>query len=138
MSNYDAITDGFRRDLSPLARRIYAAIFDATSVKGHNYYIAEWHLQELFEFNLGFSVCAAMPGTDAMKELIDAYLIYELPDLHHRYTLTSTAWKAHYLASQAEVEQQEAELNLLRANPRSLMPAGFAALKAQGYIRGEQ
>lgn len=110
MSNYDAITDQFRHDLSPLARRIYAVIFDTTSVKGHNYYIAEWHLQEQFDFNLGFSVCGAMPGTDAMKELIDAYLINELPDLHHRYTLTSTAWKAHYLASQAVIQTAAAAL----------------------------
>lgn len=101
---YDTITDGFKRDLSPLARRIYAAIVDETTQPHHAGYISSWRLEEVMGEELG--LCGVPgPGNAAMKELEDATLVRELPELHCRYELTARAWQAHLAAERARAER---------------------------------
>jgi len=105
MSTYDHITDQFESGLSPLAKRMYAAIYEGTSKPGVGTYIAEWYVaDELGDRGL----CTTSEWRNAMKELTKAFLVRELPDLHCRYELTSAAWRAHLLHERAAREHPPA------------------------------
>jgi hypothetical protein len=98
---YDHITDQFAPDLSPLARRMYAAMYDFAMTSTPTY-LAEWHIAD----ELGNrEMCISQEFSAAMKELTDNFLVKELHDLGCRYELTSRAWRAHLLHERSLREQ---------------------------------
>lgn len=76
------------QQLTPLAQRMLGIIY-ATTLPGKASYIAGWHICDALDV-LRSELNCAIPGTEydmALKELIDAGLVEELPDLGLRYRL---------------------------------------------------
>lgn len=75
--------------LTPNAQRILGIIYVSTlPPKGS--YIAGWHICDALGVDRG-QLNTALPGTEydeALRALINAELVEELPDLHYRYRLT--------------------------------------------------
>jgi hypothetical protein len=88
---YDHITDQFTRDLSPLARRMYAAIWGTVSDPRNGLSVELRHLDKANE--------------KAMMELIRSGLIEVVIGTPGHRRLTSAAWRAHLLAERAEREK---------------------------------
>jgi hypothetical protein len=96
MKNYDHITSQFSVDLSDLAKRMYAAIFEATSDPELGItYLAAWHIGKILEEDTGLDCMVGSPGNGAMFDLMAFDLIESGFDC--RYQLTARAWRAHYL-----------------------------------------
>lgn len=75
--------------LSPLAQRMLNIITEATKPDDKGSYIEAWTICDQLGVSRGELNCA-IPGTKydkALKELLDAGLIEELPELHQRYRL---------------------------------------------------
>lgn len=85
---YDHITDQFNKDLSPLAKRMYAGLVDIVSRPSGPTFIEDWPTTD--------------EGTIARQELIDCGLVSEVrpPRAVKRFSLTSAAWRAHLHAAQ--------------------------------------
>lgn len=76
------------QQLTPLAQRMLGVICEATG-PGKASYITSWQICDALGVDRGQLRCA-IPGTeydDALKELIDAGLVEETPDLGCRYRL---------------------------------------------------
>jgi hypothetical protein len=87
MTLYDAITNQFNPQLSPLARRMYQAIFEIVCNPEKAPCLNTWPVDEA--------------GERARKELIHCGLIETMhAGVFLRYRLTSAAWRAHLLHQQ--------------------------------------
>lgn len=78
-----------QQQLTPLAQRMLGIIYAAT-VPHDAMYITGWHICDALGVDRGQLDCA-IPGTEydnALKELIDAGMVEEVPDLGYRYRLT--------------------------------------------------
>lgn len=76
------------QQLTPLAQRMLGIIYAHTMLHDATY-MAAWHICDALGVDRGQLRCA-IPGTeydDALKELIDAGLVEETPDLGCRYRL---------------------------------------------------
>lgn len=74
--------------LTPLAQRMLGIIYEAT-MPGKASCIAGWYICDALGVDRGQLNCA-IPGTEydaALKELIDAGLVEEMPNLGCRYRL---------------------------------------------------
>lgn len=74
--------------LTPLAQHMLGIIYAAT-LPDKATYIAGWHICDTLDV-LRSELNCAIPGTEydmALKELIDAGLVEEMPDLKYRYRL---------------------------------------------------
>lgn len=101
--NYDTITDQFAPQLSPLARRIYAAIFEATSDPKHSTSVPIAHIGTVLGLE---GPTWSNTVYFAIRDLMTAFLIEELPSLDC-LCLTSSAWRAHLLAERAAKEARD-------------------------------
>jgi hypothetical protein len=95
VSTYDHITNEFSTDLSPLARRMYAFIFEETSDA------VEVDIRvpaDMICFALDVdTVSPDSPGQNALIELIKARLIGFDDTNCFRYYVMPAAWRAHLL-----------------------------------------
>lgn len=74
--------------ITPLAQRMLGMLY-AHTVLNDATYMAGWHICDAFGVDRTHLDCA-IPGTEydsALKELIDAELVEEMPDLGCRYRL---------------------------------------------------
>jgi hypothetical protein len=106
MTNYDAITNQFAPALSDLARRMYAAIYEATSKQDAKIYMLAGEINDALDTDI---TCIGGPGEDALLSLIKANLISFNPGEWFRYYLSCAAWRAHLLAERAEREKGESD-----------------------------
>jgi hypothetical protein len=77
-----------QQQLSPLAQRMLGVIYEFTMPDKASC-IAGWHICDMLDVDRGQLRCM-IPGTEydnALKELIDADLVEEVPNLGCRYRL---------------------------------------------------
>jgi hypothetical protein len=87
---YDAITDQFSTSLSPLAKRMYAALFEIVTNDAGGTMVNEWQLDT--------------SGMQARNELLQCGLTEPVRGgTITRYRLTSAAWRAHVRMHNAAV-----------------------------------
>lgn len=93
---YNHITDQFAPNLSPLARRMYAAIFEIVCNPTGAPSVDRWPVDE-----------------DGERALIEIFLCGLIDPIRAgnvtRYRLTSAAWRAHLLHERAEREKERTD-----------------------------
>lgn len=104
---YDSIPNQFAPDLSPLARRMYAAIYEGTSKTGAMNYLKGYEIDEALKEESSV-IEVGGDSEDAMLELVKAGLI-EFLSTGWRYRLTAAAWRAHLLAERAQTTEAGAQ-----------------------------
>lgn len=104
MVTYDHITDQFAPQFSPLAKRIYAVIFEATSKTGASIYVSSSDLIDMLDIDV---VSLDSPGMNALIELLAARLIGFDDDNCFRYYVSPRAWRAHLLAERTAKEARD-------------------------------